>query len=231
MSNLDDFLARLSEGASHIIANPKTISDLQKQGVKFVIGKNKMTTKDKLIEQYWKDFGHWHIKMGYLTKGIAKLKKENGLASQISGFLLETQYIEFHLQGLITELELVRDTEPRLVKFSGKKKKKEVYEMTLGELKDEVKKYKADFLAELTSNLTDLNRLRIEFAHHLFSYATGVDDLLDSTRRGIVINDKVLASIAQVFKFIEEKSWFGKMVAKKKVNKSGRISDEKGRKS
>lgn len=35
INNLDDFLANLSQGASHIIANPKTISDMQKKGVKF----------------------------------------------------------------------------------------------------------------------------------------------------------------------------------------------------
>lgn len=178
-----------------------------------------MTTKDKLLEQYWKDFGHWHIKMDLLTKEIAKLKKESSLTSLISGFLLETQYIEFHLQGLITELELVHDTERKLVKFSGNKKRKEVFKMTLGELKDEVDKYKADFLTELKLNLTNLNKLRIEFAHYLFSYATGVDNLLDSAKKGIIINGKVLTSIGQALKFIEEKSWFGKMLAKKKASK------------
>ena len=188
-------------------------------------GKSKVKTKNKLLEQYWEDFGHWHIKMDFLTREITKLKKGNNLTSLISGFLLETQYIEFHLQGLITELELVHDTEPKLVKFSGKKKKKEVFEMTLGELKDEVKKYKADFLVELISNLTDLNKLRREFAHHLFSYATGIDDLLDSAKKGVVANDKVLTSIALSFKFIEKESWFGKMLARKKVS-SGKTLDD-----
>jgi hypothetical protein len=173
--------------------------------------------KMKIDAQYWKDFGHWHLKMHFLTKEIERLKKQNDLTSLISAFLLETQYIEFHLQGFITELDIVNDTEPKLMKFSGKKRKKEVYEMTLGELKDEIRKYNADFLKDLKTNLYELNKIRVQFAHHIFTYATGVDDLLKSAKAGISINTKVLISLNSAFKFIEKNSRFGKMMESKKV--------------
>lgn len=174
-------------------------------------------SKTKIDEQYWKDFGHWHIKMNFLIKEIENLKSQNHLTSLISAFLLETQYIEFHLQGFITELDIVNDTEPGLMKFSGKKRKKEVYEMTLGELKDEIYKYNADFLKDLKINLYELNKIRVQFAHHIFTFATGVDDLLKSAKAGISINNKVILSLNLAFKFIEKNSLFGKMIESKKV--------------
>lgn len=173
--------------------------------------------KTKIDEQYWKDFGHWHVKMRFLTKEVDRLKKQNDLTSLVSAFLLETQYIEFHLQGFVTELEIVNDTEPKLMKFSGKKRDKEVYEMTLGNLKEEIKKYQADFLKDLINDLDELNKIRVQFAHHIFTYATGIDALLKNAKNGIAANAKVLESLALAFKYIEQNSWFGKMIESKKV--------------
>lgn len=174
---------------------------------------------DSATKQYLKDFGHWHIKMDFLIKEIEKLKKQTGVTSQISAFLLETQYTEFHLQGLITELDLVTSTEPQLTKFVGKRRNKEVYEMSLGELKNEIEKYKANFLSKLQLELKQLNKLRVQFAHHIFSYATSIEDLSKSAAKGIEVNDKVLLSTAKTFRFLEENSWFGKHLANKKVDK------------
>lgn len=174
--------------------------------------------KTKIDPQYWKDFGHWHDKMEFLTKEIENLKTQNNLTSLISAFLLETQYIEFHLQGFITELDIVNDTEPELMKFSGRKRSKEVYEMTLGELKIEVEKYNAEFLSSLKKDLTELNKIRVQFAHHIFTYTTSIDDLLENAKNGIRANNKVLTPLGVAFKFIEQNSWFGKMIESKRVN-------------
>lgn len=175
-------------------------------------------SKKELLEKYWKDFGHWHIKMNFLLKEIEKLKKQETIVSQISAFLLETQYIEFHIQGLITELELVKSVEPDMTEFSGEENPKEVYEMSLGEMKDEINKYNAGFLSKLKTNLYKLNKIRIRFAHHIFSYSTSKNDLFENAKEGLKENNKTLKSLNEVFKYIEKKSWVGKMMQKKKVN-------------
>lgn len=49
MKNIDDFLSELVAGSTHIISNPKTVSDLQQRGVKF---ENKTPkTKDQFLDE------------------------------------------------------------------------------------------------------------------------------------------------------------------------------------
>ena len=88
--------------------------------------------------------------------------------------------------------------------------------MSLGELKGEIEKYKANFLSKLQSDLRQLNKLRVQFAHHIFSYTTSIEDLSKSAVTGIEANNKALLSTAETFKFLEENSWFGKHLANKK---------------
>lgn len=171
----------------------------------------------KALKQYEKEFGHWHKKMDFLLGEIENLKKQEGLASLIAAFLLETQYIEFHLQGLIIELELIEDMEHNVTLFSGNNKKKEIYKMSLGDLKDEIKKYEADFLKELKINLENLNEIRVQIAHHIFTYHTSINDLGDMAKSGIEINNKVFYSINEAFHYLDKNSWFGKNLKHKKA--------------
>jgi len=90
--------------------------------------------------------------------------------------------------------------------------------MSLGELKNEIEEHKTGFLAGLQSDLQRLNKLRVQFAHHIFSYATSIEDLSKSASKGMEINNKVLLSTAKAFKFLEKNSWFGKHLANKRAN-------------
>lgn len=101
MSNIDDFLASISEGATHIISSPKTISDLQKKGVKFETPPPKTT--DQIIEDLFQD-----RKANALTK-IAKLPSTPNIAIPTIGFLYDEirECILFGLNGAAIFLSAV----------------------------------------------------------------------------------------------------------------------------
>ncbi|OGH47169.1 MAG: hypothetical protein A3A51_02140 [Candidatus Levybacteria bacterium RIFCSPLOWO2_01_FULL_39_10] len=178
-----------------------------------------MASNDKLAEQYLRDFGHWHVKMDFFAKQIESLKKLNDFTVfTISAFLLESQSIEFHLQGLLLELDLIKDTEN--IKYLGRKyKRKAYYDLSLGQLKDELKQYQVDFLKKLIVLLEELNRMRIQFAHHIYSYSTSLDDLIIDADKGIKLSEQVMLEISKVFKHTEQNTWIGHLMTKKKIYK------------
>lgn len=101
MSNIDDFLANISEGATHIISSPKTISDLQKKGVKFETPPPKTTTQiigDLFAER----------KASALTK-IIKFPNTPNIAIPTIGFLYDEirECILFGLNGAAISLSAV----------------------------------------------------------------------------------------------------------------------------
>ena len=174
--------------------------------------------------------GHRH-KLNLLIEEIYKLKiSKSQPILKVAAFLLEIQAIEFHLIILITELELASSMEPNFIKKTIeemvtkcckkpiKVKSKEPYDMTLGEMKDEISKFKAPFLEKLTVLLEKLNKLRRKYAHHLFSGLDSWDKVLKDVEEGIKIDGKVIHELSVISKTISTQSEYGKIMSKKISN-------------
>jgi len=101
MSNINDFLSSISEGATHIISSPKTISDLQKKGVKFESPPSKTT--DQIIENLFLE-----RKVNALVK-VAKFPNTPNIAIPTIGFLYGEirECILFGLNGAAISLSAV----------------------------------------------------------------------------------------------------------------------------
>ena len=81
MSDLDEFLANISTGATHIITSPKTIEELQKKGVKF--DARKPRTADQIIEDLFQE-----RKENAISK-VSKFPSAPDIAIPTIGFLYD----------------------------------------------------------------------------------------------------------------------------------------------
>lgn len=169
------------------------------------------------IEDHEEPFRGWFKKNNILLEDIEKLKNDNNDRSKISAFLLETQYIEFKIIDLLQELQLVVNTDPNILTFNGKKNPKELYELPLGALSDELFKYEADFLKKLKPMIKDLNTKRIRFAHYLFTSVEGIDALIKEAQEGLGQNDKILEELCTALEYIKNNTWCGQMYERKRV--------------
>jgi len=101
MSDLDDFLANISTGATHIITSPKTIDELQKKGVKF--DAKKPRTADQIIE------GLFQERKENAIANVAKFPSAPDIAIPTIGFLYDEirECILFGLNGAAISLSAV----------------------------------------------------------------------------------------------------------------------------
>ncbi len=155
-------------------------------------------------------------KFEFLLKEIEKLKDpKNPEILTFAAFLIEIQEIEFHLMNLII---MVRSSMPRKPGVDVREDK-DTYDMTLGQMKNELDKFEAPFLDNLKKSLSELNKLRRRYAHHLFSGLDSWDKVMDDARRGIKLNDQVLLDISLADKYISENTEIGKLFNKKIAEK------------
>lgn len=101
MSDLDDFLANISTGATHIITSPKTIDELQKKGVKF--DNKKQRTADQIIENLFQE------RKENAISSVSKFPNAPDIAIPTIGFLYDEirECILFGLNGAAISLSAV----------------------------------------------------------------------------------------------------------------------------
>lgn len=173
--------------------------------------------KNAPIGEHEEPFRSWLNKNHTILEDIGRLKNDSNERSKISAFLLETQFIEFQLIGLLQELEILVNTDSDLIKFKGSRHSKELYELPLGVLHDELCKYNADFLTKVKPLIKILNKKRIRFAHYLFTSIKGIEDVIKDAKEGLSHNEKVFGELYSVFEYIKQKTWYGQMYEKKRV--------------
>lgn len=163
---------------------------------------------DKVLEDVFK---RHREKFEYLLNEVKKLKDPgNPGIYTLAAFLIEIQEIEFHLIILITELGSAV-----AIKNGKKESKKEPFDMTLGEMKDEICKFEGDFLCELINSLSELNKLRRRYAHHLFSGIDAWDKVMEDVRRGIRLKTQVMSDLYRVSQYISKNTEYGKLMHRK----------------
>jgi len=98
MKNINDFLSNLTDNATHIISNPKTIEDLQKRGVKFD------TTTPKTQEQIIDDL--FQKRKSIALAAISKFPATPSIAIPTIAFLYDEirECILFGLNGAAISL-------------------------------------------------------------------------------------------------------------------------------
>lgn len=173
--------------------------------------------KNTPFEKQEEPFRGWSEKNYIILEDIERLKKDSNKRFKILAFLLETQFIEFHLIDLLQELEAVINTEPDVIKFYGKKRTRELYELPLGGLYKELCKYDSKFLKNLKPLIKKLNDNRIYFVHYLFTSIKGINEVIKKAEDDLVHNEKVFEELLLVFQFIKQNTWYGKMYERKRV--------------
>lgn len=101
MTNIDDFLSSLTKGATHIISSPKTVSDLQKKGVKFDVPIRK--TPKQIIDDLFQQ------RKTNALANITKFPSVPQIAIPTIGFLYDEirECILFGLNGAAISLSAV----------------------------------------------------------------------------------------------------------------------------
>ncbi len=173
--------------------------------------------KDASIEDHNEPFRSWFAKNRIILEEVDGMRKNKNDTSKISAFLLESQYIEFKIIDLLQKLEILVNSDPEIVKFQGEKRFKELYELTLGQLYKELSKYNAGFLKEFIKLIKELNKIRIRFAHYLFTSIKDIEEIIKEAKRGLAHNDKVIEELLSVFEYIEKNTWYGQMYERKRV--------------
>lgn len=148
-------------------------------------------------------------KFDRLLEKIDKLKDpSNPEILTFAAFLIEIQEIEFHLLILITELRI------SVLRKAGIsiKEERDAYDMTLGEMKNELDKFEGSFLEDLKVSLGELNKLRRRYSHHLFSGMDDWDKVMEDAHKGIILNSRVLHDLFVVSKYISENTEMGRLM-------------------
>lgn len=101
MSDLDDFLANISAGASHVITSPKTIRELQEKGVKF--DTRTPRTANQIIEDLFQE------RKENAVASVAMFPSTPNMAIPTIGFLYDEikECILFGLNGAAISLSAV----------------------------------------------------------------------------------------------------------------------------
>ena len=173
--------------------------------------------KESTVEEHAEPFRGWFKKNQIILNDIERLRESKNSTSKISAFLLESQYIEFKIIDLLQELEILINTDPDIIKFTGKKRTKELYELTLGGLHTELNKYEAKFLKRFVQLVEKLNDMRIRFAHYLFISIEGIEDIIKKAETGLKHNDKIIEELYLIHKYLDKKTWYGQMYERKRV--------------
>lgn len=149
----------------------------------------------------------WQIKNEFLKKQIDALGKVKNLPIfQISSYLLKTQLIEFELKQLITGLDqhLFFSSRSKVLKLQTRTPKDlDEKRMTLGDLKEEIKRFEGSILKELQATLPKLVKLRNEFVHQLFKPGS-IKELNQKSEEGLKLADEVIVYIEKIDKFLKK---------------------------
>lgn len=173
--------------------------------------------KESTIVEHEEPWRCWFSKNQIILQDIEKLKGDDNERSKISAFLLESQYIEFKIIDILQELEILASSDPEIVVFQGKRRKKELYELTLGQLHDELLKYNGEFLSKLALLIEQLNIKRIRFVHYLFTNIQGIEDVIQQAREGLAHNDKIIEELYLVSEYTNKNTWYWQMYERKRV--------------
>jgi len=173
--------------------------------------------KDVSVEEHDEPFKSWFLKNNIILDEIERLKNDKDERSKISAFILDCEYIEFKIIDLLQKLELLVRTDPKLVKYNGKKLSKELYKLPLGSLYKELCNYQTRFLVKLIPMVEKLNKLRIRFVHYLFTDIKGIDKVIKEAIDGLAYNDKVIEALYLVHKHIQKNTWYGQMMERKRL--------------
>ncbi len=171
------------------------------------------------LEKHEEPFKGWLEKNHIILEDIEILKKDSNDRFKILAFLLETQFIEFKLMDLLQELQILVCSDPSIISLGSKRESRELYELPLGTLNNELCKYNADFLNKIKPLVEALNEKRIRFAHYLFTSIKGIEDVIKDAKEGLSHNEKVFEELISVFEYIKQKTWYGQMYERKRVNK------------
>ena len=174
--------------------------------------------KNTPLEKQEELFRGWSEKNHIILEDIERLKKDNNDRYKIFAFLLETQFIEFTLIDLLQELEAVFNTDPDVIKFSGKKETKELYKFPLGSLYKKLCQYESNFLKKLKPLIYELNEKRIRFTHYLFTSIKEINEIIVEAKDGLILNEKAFNELQSVFEYIKQKTWYGQMYERKRIS-------------
>lgn len=199
------------------IRGDSTVMDDKTKKYREILDQLIVGVKESTIEEHEEPWRGWFSKNQIILQDIEKLKSDDNERSKISAFLLESQYIEFKIIDLLQELEILAGSDPEIVIFQGKKRKKELYELTLGQLHDELSKYNGKFLSKLTLLINELNKKRIRFAHYLFTSIQGIEEVIQQAKEGLSHNDKIIEELYLVSEYIDKNTWYGQMYERKRV--------------
>lgn len=183
--------------------------------------------KDTPIKDYTEPFKSWLTKNQIILKDVKRLREDKNDTSKISAFLLESQYIEFTIIQLLQKLEILVNSDPEIVKFQGKKRDLELYELSLGKLHEELSKYDTKFLNKFTKLVVKLNKTRIRFAHYLFISIKNIEVIIKEAKTGLVHNDKVIKELLSVLEYIDKNTWYGQMYERKRVKEFSKVDKKK----
>ncbi|TSC88201.1 MAG: hypothetical protein G01um10145_910 [Microgenomates group bacterium Gr01-1014_5] len=163
-------------------------------------------------------------KVSFLFSQIEELRKGEPIL-RLAAFLFYVQELEFHLLILITNLEEVHRMEPKLIgmkpdnssfkSINSYKKEKELFDMTLGEKKNEVDRYLSPVISELKIILGKLNKLRRRYSHHLFSGLDSWGKVVKDVDEGIELCDKAMSELYKTSEYIKNQTILGKIQNKK----------------
>ena len=140
-----------------------------------------------------------YFKIYQLKEQMGALEKLKGTPIfAISAFVFKSQLIEFELKRIIQVLDM--EININLVKsINGLKRiirSPEYFnDKTLGRVISIVNEYEGLVNHDFKKKLKELNDLRNDFTHHLFSNEKKLDELVKDSERGLIIGDNILKEI------------------------------------
>lgn len=165
-----------------------------------------MNKKNKVIKRSkaFREIADWWGKVAFLKKQIEYLDKlKNAPSLAFASFLLKAQLIEFELKQLFSglDLHLAFNNHSKILKRKIKRPI-DVNKWTLGKLKDEIKKYKGEFLNDLVVDLENFHSVRNKLIHHLFDPGN-IEDLVKEAKRGLISANKTIKELERVNEFLK----------------------------
>lgn len=153
-----------------------------------------------------KIFLRFEQKMAFLKSQISALENLSQFPIiAVSIFLLKSQFIEFELKQLITEIDLhLAISNSSQVIRRKTLKPIEMDDWTLGRIRLHLLTYNSKMLAKLQQELKKLVILRNMFAHKLFSVSSDIDSLARNSEKAVFLANKVISEINIVKKNLEE---------------------------
>lgn len=147
-------------------------------------------------------YSNWHKKVGYLkkeTESLGKLGEHPILV--ISAFLLKCQVIEFELKQLISSLDLEIAINLRFMNSELKRKIRtpnNFEDYTLGKIVSTFCEFDGIVDEQLRRDVTNLNKKRNKFTHHLFSPETDVNQVIEDAKGSLALADKIISGLQKL---------------------------------